>query len=55
MTFKEYFVAVIEAARQSGYKTNQIVKFRYDIYDCFIEGKSVDECVEEIFWEVNVW
>lgn len=47
MKWEDYLAEVVAKAYKLGYKNPMV--FKGDIVDCFMEGKSVDECVEEVF------
>lgn len=42
--FKDYFKEVLEKAMKLGYTEKQV-----NIHDCFLDGKSTDECLQEVF------
>lgn len=47
--FKDYFKEVLEKAMKLGYTEKQVNIFKMDIHDCFLDGKSTDECLQEVF------
>lgn len=47
--FSLYYWAVAEAACKMGYNASQVAIFSSDIQDYFDQGKSVNECLEEVF------
>ena len=49
LTWMEYLFEVGIEAKALGYNINQVSMFQGDIRDYWLEGKSVEQCVEDIF------
>ena len=47
--WREYFFEVALIAKELGYTPSQIGMFISNIHEYFNDGKSVEECVEEVF------
>jgi hypothetical protein len=45
----DYFVQVAKMAKQLGYNTEQVLMFKEDIRECWLDHKSVEEAVIELF------
>jgi hypothetical protein len=49
MEFREYFALVAKNAMAIGYTLKQVNIFKFDIQECWEQGKTVDQCVGTVF------
>jgi hypothetical protein len=47
--FNDYYWKCAELAVALGFTAGCVRWFYYEIHKCFTEGKSAEECVQEIF------
>ena len=48
-SFESYYQAVKIEAMGLGYKPVQIAVFYSNIEECYEDGKTIEQCVEEVF------
>lgn len=49
LSWIEYLTQVATAAKELGYTMNQVSMFQQDIYEAWLDGHSVQDCVESEF------
>ena len=49
LTFEQYYWEVTQHAIGLGYIPATVTIFKSNSEDCYIDGKSVEECVNEVF------
>ena len=49
LSWMEYLEQVAIAAKQLGYDMNQVAMFRQDIYEAWLDGHSVEDCIKTEF------
>ena len=49
LSWIEYLTQVATAAKELGYTMNQVSMFQQDIYEAWLDGHSVEDCVKTEF------
>ena len=49
MTFKDYYETVKTMAVKYGYTEKQVNVFISDIQEAYLDGKTVEECIDTVF------
>ena len=49
LSWIEYLTQVATAAKDLGYNMSQVSLFQQDIYECWLDGHSVEDCVKTEF------
>jgi len=49
MEFREYFALVAKKAMEVGYNLRQVNIFKFNIQECYEQGKTIDQCFDIVF------